>query len=387
MTKWLMTRGTWFLAIALLVATMFLLLVKDETYAFPSVTNTRPSGYAAFFELLERDGYQVYLERSAKPNFSKAQMVIAPRYTTSMDYEYQQYDEYGEDESAFSEESIPPPDPLDEFMHGGGTVFEIEVSDDIKVGRDAEVTMTSRPKETLTVTTDRMFLGESQIYPDALYYTPWMIDTSAYVGVAKDEKGRLVLISDGLPFTNRNLDQRDNARFALNIVRAFAPKGARIAFYEHGIGNSETPSVTNALGSWAVVARWQALAFAVLMILALGRRFGPPTKEIRAVRGSRELYDAVADVLRRRGDTATALRNVMQESQERLAKAMPSVRARSAEQLIASAPKEVREQYRLVMRMTESSISPSTAATAARRLLRLVADVERDSRAARGLGR
>ncbi len=381
--KWLVTRGVWIMTAILIISTMFMMLLRTEKTFFPSVTNVRPSGYAAFFELLNREGYEVYLERGPKPDFSKADLVIAPTYPADP-VDRDEFDEFSE-EMLLEEE--PKPNVLDLYWRDGGTVFEIEVDEGIRKGRDTKAMSAIDPNRELAITTDQMYLGESQIVPEALFYAAWIVNGNPFVGLAMDERGRLVLMSDGMAFANENLDQQKNAEFALDIVRTFAPKGATIAFYEAGIGNAIEPSAANTLGNWAVVARWQAVLLFVTLIFALGRRFGPPIKEIREVRSSREFFDAVADVLRRRGDTGVALHNVIQECDERLAKAMPSVRTRSKQQLVDSAPKELRDHYHIVQQMANSHISPSTASNAARKLLKMVTALERDSRAARGLNR
>jgi Domain of unknown function (DUF4350) len=107
--------------------------------------------------------------------------------------------------------------------------------------------------------------------------------------------GRIELLADASPLQNRLLDRADNALLGLRL----APPGRPVAFLEsvHGYGHSS--------GLRAVPTRWRwALGGLVLAALALmlarGRRLGPPEAESRALPPPRRDYvEALAAMLAR----------------------------------------------------------------------------------------
>ena len=108
--------------------------------------------------------------------------------------------------------------------------------------------------------------------------------------------GRVVLLADTSVLHNRYLADADNAVFALNIV---GPQGTTVHFAEgvHGYGT--------ATGLAAIPTRWKlALAGLVLAALvwmvAVGRRLGPPEAEGRDLPPPRKAYvDALTTTLAR----------------------------------------------------------------------------------------
>jgi hypothetical protein len=108
--------------------------------------------------------------------------------------------------------------------------------------------------------------------------------------------GRLVLLADPSPLQNRLLSDADNARLGLALA---GPSGRTVRFLEsfHGYGE--------ATGLAAVPARWWAgfgllFAAALVLMLARGRRLGPPQAPERDLPPPRRVYvESLGGVLAR----------------------------------------------------------------------------------------
>ncbi len=355
---------------------------------FPSVTSTRASGYAAFAELLKRDGYDVRLDRSVRPQFAKGDVVIAVTRGSSDPFQEPTVDEMlGERPLDLHR------DQIEAHLRDGGSVIEIINSEYFDQASEQTETVqrnavsSQDPSRTYNLSLPIESYGYSAFEPDAAPYNAWIVGEYSFVEYAHFGGGLLVTVGEGLPITNRYLDQDQNAEFFLSLVRNVAPAGSRIVFDESGIGNADDPTVANTLGEWAVAARWQAgLLFAVL-IYTLSRRFGTPETETRAVRGSRELFDAVADVFRRTSNTGLALDNLLVECDQRIRRVLNAPTTAKRSDILQTAPIALRDQYLLVSEHANANSSPRRATAAAARLLHLLEEFERDSRAVRGLKR
>jgi hypothetical protein len=142
-------------------------------------------------------------------------------------------------------------------------------------------------------------------------------DAGVLVAVATPGLGRLVLVADASPLQNRLLPTADNA--ALGMVIA-GESGRAIVFVEsvHGYGE--------ATGFAAIPTRWRwalgGLAVAaLLLLLARGRRLGPPEREARALPPPRRHYvEALAATLAKTKHPAAAVAPVQQSARERLAR-------------------------------------------------------------------
>ncbi|MCS6882618.1 MAG: DUF4350 domain-containing protein [Oscillochloridaceae bacterium] len=105
------------------------------------------------------------------------------------------------------------------------------------------------------------------------------------------------------PFTNRGLNEGDNAAMVLNMLRR-APPGGRVVFDEYHHGFISQPSLRSLLlgtpWGWAIL--YIALMLAAYLALT-GRRFGRPAplREETARRSSAEYLESMAGLLRRAG--------------------------------------------------------------------------------------
>lgn len=120
--------------------------------------------------------------------------------------------------------------------------------------------------------------------------------TRTLVAVAMIGSGRAVLLADPSLLHNRYLARNDNAVFALNLA---GPRGTPVYFAEgvHGYGN-ETGLMAIPF-RWKVVLIGLALA-AIVWMVAVGRRLGPPEPEARDLPPPRRAYvEALATTLSR----------------------------------------------------------------------------------------
>ena len=118
----------------------------------------------------------------------------------------------------------------------------------------------------------------------------------ALLGVAAVGRGRLVLLADASPLQNRLLGRADDAALGLGLA---GPPGRTVRFLEsyHGYGDES--------GFAAVPGRWWTafallLASALALMLARGRRLGPPQAAGRELPPPRREYvESLGGVLAR----------------------------------------------------------------------------------------
>ncbi|HXH61005.1 MAG TPA: hypothetical protein VNI20_06565 [Fimbriimonadaceae bacterium] len=391
LSRWTITTGAWILAGLLIITASLIFGNRQENTGFPSITNTKPSGFAAFAELLRRDGYDLSLERSAKLDLSGADLVISTEYLEGERRNSLLSVASDDEEEAPPEEDTTPGyvKALDKFAEGGGTVLTIKNSENF------DGAVQSVPSKSGTVSAKdlnkkySLRLAFSSVLPrpsknQAAPYVAWYNQGNPYVTFTKSGSGLLVTVADGLPITNHFLGEEQDAEFFLDLVRSLAKPGAHIKVIEAGIGNAVTPSPTNMLGQWAVFARWQAVLLFVVIVYTLGRRFGLPEKDKRSVQGTRELFDAVADVLRRSHNTGLALDNLLHECDFRIRRALHQPSTVSRANMLQLVPAPLREQYLNISELAVSKCTPAVATASAKRLLDLLQAFEADTRTTLG---
>lgn len=381
--RWTIKTGVWILAGLLVLTIALVFSAREETVSYPSITNTKASGYAAFAELLRRDGYEVALDRSPRPKYAKTDVVIAPvRPLQEMDFE-----------APFGE---PKPearyDALLEHVRQGGTVIELIHWEQFRRGSEEAqaartVVAANDPKRAYRINMIYNPFEPTTFDIVEASYGAWFLGEYSFVYFTRVGDGLLVTVGEGLPATNRFLGEEQNAAFFLDIVRSAAPAGSRIVFDEAGIGNADAPTVTNTLGRWAEFARWQALALFVIVVFTLSRRFGLPETERRRVKSSRELFDAISDVFRRTANTGLALDNLLIECDHRLRSVLNAPSSLKRSEVLRLVPAVVRDQYLVVSELANANAPPRKSVEHAAKLLSLVEAFEQDSRAARGLRR
>ena len=153
------------------------------------------------------------------------------------------------------------------------------------------------------------------------------------VAVDSVGKGRLLLLADAAPLQNRWLASADNASLGLGLAGADSRPVIFLEAY-HGYGPST--------GLSAIPTRWLLLfaglgLAAVVLMLARGRRLGPPDREARELPPPRRDYvDALAGVLSRTGSPEEALAPVRAETQARIARRAALPASCSPDQIAAA---------------------------------------------------
>jgi hypothetical protein len=122
------------------------------------------------------------------------------------------------------------------------------------------------------------------------------------LSVTTDGAGRVLLLSNAGPLQNARLAAADNAQLGLGLAGGAA---RRVVFAESYHGYGESSAGLSAIpAAWKVTLGLGLLAVLVLM-LARGRRFGPPEPFERELSPPRRDYvDALATTLSRRRDRA-----------------------------------------------------------------------------------
>jgi hypothetical protein len=122
--------------------------------------------------------------------------------------------------------------------------------------------------------------------------------------VGRVGRGRVVALADSAPLQNAGLARADNAALALRVA---GPRERPVVFAESVHGYEPARGLAALPGRWQVALGGLLLA-AIVALLAIGRRFGPPEQ------ASRPLPPAAARVRRRPGrDAAPGARSARRD--------------------------------------------------------------------------
>jgi Domain of unknown function (DUF4350) len=141
-------------------------------------------------------------------------------------------------------------------------------------------------------------------------------DRGSILAVAKVGRGRAVLLADPSPLQNRLLDHADNAALGLAVAGA---KNRPVDFLESVHGYYPASGFSAIPWSWRFALGGLVVAALVLM-LARGRRLGPPEAEDRELPPPRRVYvESLAAVLARAKRPGEAVEPVQAEGKRLLA--------------------------------------------------------------------
>ena len=127
--------------------------------------------------------------------------------------------------------------------------------------------------------------------------------------------GQVTVLADSSPLSNARIAQADNAALGLGLVSTPA-----VVFAEN-VGVDDAGSV----GFASLPARWRfaalgCVAAVIVLLWALGRRFGPPEQRFRTLHPPRaEHLEAVATMLEQSADRAGAIASVQHAVQQAVA--------------------------------------------------------------------
>ena len=142
-------------------------------------------------------------------------------------------------------------------------------------------------------------------------------ESRSLLAVAPVGRGRLLLLADASPLQNRLLAEADHAALGLALA---GPRSRSVTFVESVHGYAPASGIAAIPPNWLAALAGLALAVLVLM-LARGRRLGPPELEARELPPPRRDYvESLAAILARTKRPAEALEPVRAEARGRIAR-------------------------------------------------------------------
>lgn len=323
---------------------------EQEQTAFPSITSTKPSGLAAFAEILRRTGFQVSRTRSADPSLGSSALAIIPT-TDETDLEFDPQE--GEDGMGLAQR-----------VREDGTPFvAVRIPSDFKrelAGNGAVRTTNSLDGTALETTSVPLDYFE--------FRTDWITVWEALGSVVMaDGKGGFV-VNGGLIATNALIDQQDNAELLYRTVLAAADGRKEVVFCEALIAGPEETDLIDTFGSWALPAWWQGWLLVAVVVFTLGKRFGLPSEARQRERGARDLVDAIAGTFLRARATGVALESAAVRADASIRKAQRISRDASRETRDSRLPESLRLALAAVEGNIHSRLSHRDALTLVRRL-------------------
>lgn len=318
-----MRRGSlpaflWVLGGLLLLGWLAIALSSSEAETFPSADSRAPSGMAGFVELLQREGYRVRIDRSARPRLRQDEIGIFPLVA-----------------------NIPSGSFIQEHVAAGGRALLLPLAsrfDDASRAAEGATNWINDAGDSLETTplTDHFDLADSKVaLPQSDGWVVWYDENMSAAELVRFDDGVTGTLADGLVATNRFLDQRDNAALLVNFVQWLAPRGASLVFVEASFGNGHEQGLLALIGPWADAAGWQATLLFVVIVWTLGKRFGLPESVRTRQKGARELVDGIGQIYDRSGATPLALE---------AAASSADVRIRAHFKLPRDAPKDARNR-------------------------------------------
>lgn len=152
-------------------------------------------------------------------------------------------------------------------------------------------------------------------------------DSGVYGVTWREEKGRVILLSDAVGLNNQVLQAAplDNPVFFVNIAQESTGKNRPVVLfdeYHQGFGERKAvgTSFWGALGSGMRAAAWYVLFGFVLLVVVLNRRFGTvKSLPIESNRPSTEYIASMASLYQRSGAGVLAIEAILREFLRELA--------------------------------------------------------------------
>lgn len=383
-----MKRGmpviVWILLGLLGLSAFMLSLGQRDIEANPTTVSYAPSGTSALAQLLKSQGYRIRVDRRPRPKLETGDLALA----------FADYDPHPvPDENAL--------DAIGEALRAhaekGGNVLLVEIPKDfqdvsrrlkkegaIKVrdqgrNRDYRASVDTGPTASVRISVSTI---------DDPSVLLWSAGEHEFVRAYRVGKGNVFVASGAVGFTNRFIDQADNAAACVSMIDLLAGKdraNRHIVFTEASFGNVAAPGLLDALGAWAVASWYQVLFLGMVVIFTLGRRFGYAEIEPVKQRGARELLDAISDTFLRGRHAQVALRIILARVESEIRAALRlgrnfEISARD-ERLSPELRKAMAEAYAA---LTLEKLRSDDALPIVRNLLKAKADFVQERR---GIGR
>ncbi len=346
------------LAALLLAAIAVLFTDQTASNSWPSITSPRPSGTMAFAELLRREGYNVVLDRSARPGISKDDLAIAFFIADKSDFasvltqsdEDSGFNPFNPNQAIFAES-------MTDHVAGGGSLLYLPMPSlfDAESKGMRESTILTGPRNQNYKARWENFERYSiarQDWSEGDYEGILWADPNGYGVILMGAKGkaRIGVVSDAMMASNRYLDKEDHAALLLDTVARLAKPGAKVVFTEAAFGNVESRSLFGSLGSWAQALRIQALLLGLVIVYTLGKRFGQPEVEFQATKGARDMLTALSATMRSGKRRHLALHALYDDAIAQCRKIVRATRSMSDADVIARLPIELQNALMQIQR-------------------------------------
>lgn len=126
-----------------------------------------------------------------------------------------------------------------------------------------------------------------------------------------------IVVVDGTMFLNQNLDQADNARLAVALVRSVLPPGKAVAFPEYAYGITGGKTIFQEIGPAYSSFVVQFLLIFFLLVWTLHQRFGYPIADPIRQPGMADHTRALGYILRRAKAYDIVLRTAVEKTVRR----------------------------------------------------------------------
>ena len=288
--------------IVLILCSLLIVLLGLERIALqqrerPSVYSsydTGPNGYRALYEVLHTAGVPI-------TRFGGLVAALGPSVRTLVITGY----EHDPDAKPLDRRDT---DELRRFVANGGRLIAIDEefagSQDVTPGVGSSFRSPSRIAA-IPLATNAYTAGVAGVHGPIGWVFPYITSRGIPLLANKDGivalwyrygRGEVVAVTAPSLFSNEALRNRDNARFAYNVI---AGRGL-VAFDEYIHGYSDSPTIWGVLPAAVRAAVWIVLAIAVIALIGANIPFAPPYLPAPPdERTSADYITAIAQLLRR----------------------------------------------------------------------------------------
>lgn len=363
-----MPVGIWVLLGILALAATMLTLAQSNAETRPSAGSAAPSGLRIFATLARSAGFDLDSTRDPLPRFDQRDVPVVVLIETASVSDWIAEFEQSEEEKAFEEHVLT-------FVREGGTAIVGRLS-----GNFRKASIDAR-KRTRAVAADGKTSAEVSVptvLPDlwvsdkSLISRVWQTEGGApYLDVASVGKGRLIVLYDWLPATNRFITEADHAPILLGALQKLTPPDSRLRFLEAAWGNVQEPGILDRLGPGYAAGWGQIIVCLIVVAYSLGRGFGLAPLVRPRQRGQRDLVEATAGFYRRANATDVALKAALADARHKILSELKLARGTEWAVWSERVPEPLRHIYREVELASQERIRPQDA-------IRVAMDLDRE---------
>lgn len=342
------------LSIALSFTTLMVILGRTGNEVDPTITSSKPSGLRLLSELLETNGIEVKQNRNQIPQLLDSEVSIALLRVRDGKVDWP-----GE-ELQFQDRKSTIRSNLASQVKKGHRLILVYVNDDFNRSSIALTSPISVQNAMLKnspiyavdgnpSTMEELFpLGYEPATRDAL--SVWQSSTTEQPLVSYEVmgKGLIVHVHDGIGLTNRFLDQHQNAAFYLQLVKSVAGDRSSVTFTEASFGNIADDGLISALGGWARSAVWQGFLLFGVIAWSFAIGFGLPIVDRRRQSGTRDLMEAMNQLLKRAKNRPMAMQQVFHALESDLKRSVGLPRSANQEALQQRVPVQLFDKLQRV---------------------------------------